>query len=68
MTMRTDSNGAAGGSLGPYLIRLPANPFAKANADKVEVGTQQNADGDPGWFFNPTTGEFRANTAEHKDL
>jgi general secretion pathway protein G len=55
-------------TLGPYLIRIPTNPFATANEDKIEVGRRQNADGDPGWFFNPETGEFRANDPEHSDL
>jgi general secretion pathway protein G len=68
MTTKTDQSGAGGGTLGPYIIQFPTNPFATANGDQVEVGAAQTADGDPGWFFNPTTGEFRANDAAHSTL
>ena len=68
LTTKTDQFGAAGGTLGPYMIKFPTNPFAAANGDSVEVGAVQTADGDPGWFFNPATGEFRANDADHSDL
>jgi general secretion pathway protein G len=74
MTGKTNEEGEYGGgadpppSLGPYLPKLPPNPFATANADKVDVDKKQKADGDPGWYYNPETGEFRANDPDHAGL
>jgi hypothetical protein len=74
LTQRTNVEGEVGSAadpeatLGPYILQFPINPFAEANGDKIEVGREQKADGDPGWFFNPDDGEFRANDAAHKDL
>jgi hypothetical protein len=43
------------GALGPYLPRVPDNPFTRSNSV---------TDGEPGasaWYYDPSTGEFRAN-------
>lgn len=60
MTAKTDAAGAAGGNLGPYLQRVPNNPFTNNNV----VGT--GAVGTSDWKYDKTTGDFRANdTAAH---
>ncbi len=60
MTGMTDINGAAGADFGPYLHRIPTNPFA--NTDTLGTG----ALGSSAWYYDETNGEFRANdTAEH---
>ncbi len=60
MTGQTDINGNPGTDFGPYLQRIPTNPFA--NATTVGNG----ALGSSAWYYDETTGEFRANdTAEH---
>jgi len=58
----------ADGVFGPYVQRMPINPFIAiaANADVVTIeadGTVAVAPGDAssGWWFNTTTGNFRSN-------
>jgi len=71
LTAKTDQDGTvnASGKYGPYLQKFPSNPFASTNTDGVDIGTTdptaQTADGNPGWFFNSSTGKFMANTADH---
>jgi general secretion pathway protein G len=53
---------------GPYLERVPPNPFSDTSTaqDIVDWGT---AAGTGGWEYNQTTGEIRANdSAEHQAL
>lgn len=60
MTAKTDISGAAGDDFGPYLHDVPPNPFTNTNTVGAgEVGSSA-------WYYNATTGEFRANdTAGH---
>ena len=57
MTSRTNVDGTTGGTpnLGPYLNKLPINPFT--NDDDLGAG----GTGTSSWYFNDVTGEFRAN-------
>jgi general secretion pathway protein G len=73
MTMYTVKSGAlaatqapADNVYGPYLQKMPTNPFNDSNS--VEVGTGVPADGDNGWYYNTTTGAFHADTEDHKNL
>ncbi len=55
MTGTTDINGSTDGTdFGPYLLRVPTNPFTNTNT----VGAAQ--DGDTGWYYNAATGQFTA--------
>lgn len=45
----------AGFNLGPYLQSIPVNPYTNTNT----VGT--GAVGSSAWYYDQTTGEFRAN-------
>lgn len=52
---QTAAPGTPGYTYGPYLRRIPTNPFTGDNdvsADGV---------GDSAWYYNENTGEFRAN-------
>ena len=67
MTQKTNPDGSTTGTptLGPYLERIPNNPFTKGpQANKVSIAP-------PGpvraWWFDPTTGEFRANDGGSTD-
>ena len=74
LTGKTNAQGEYGPSadpaptLGPYLRVLPTNPFAVGGASDVEVGDTQHPDGQPGWFYDPATGSFHPNDADHADL
>ena len=58
---QTDEPGTDGFNLGPYLSKLPENPFNKLNnirvVDAIGIGTD-----DAGWQYNPTTSEIQADT------
>ena len=44
---------------------MPENPFADANPADVEAhATKGQTDGDPGWRYNASAGEFWANSNE----
>jgi general secretion pathway protein G len=50
-------------SYGPYLQAVPINPLSNSNAIRMVTGaaTAFSAPStDAGWYFNSTTGEFRA--------
>ena len=55
---------------GPYLQRMPSNPFVPEDVATEVLGGPGPCPGDgtSGWWFNTTTGQFGANDAEHKDL
>lgn len=71
MTGYTDINGdvAAGpgpGVYGPYIQKIPTNPFNNLNTVNLD-GTV--GDGSHGWEFNTTTGAFHADdSAAHAAL
>ena len=63
---------AAGNTYGPYMRVLPPNPFNDDNSVDVD-GTI--GDGNAGWEYNSTTGEFQADdggtspdSTAHEDL
>ncbi len=71
MTLRTNADGQImpiGASLeeyplGPYLHSFPRNPYARRSvAGKVEVGTNAPGGGNAGWFYDPQTGHFFADS------
>ncbi|OHB77983.1 MAG: hypothetical protein A2Z25_14070 [Planctomycetes bacterium RBG_16_55_9] len=70
MTGQTTQAGAVGTDFGPYLQKIPTNPFVSgADANDVTVGTAVAPTGADGWYFNSSTGAFNANdSAAHWDL
>jgi general secretion pathway protein G len=58
LTAPTDVNGAPGADYGPYLQRIPMNPFNKL--DTVRIGGADAGTGSHGWRFDPVTGEFQS--------
>jgi general secretion pathway protein G len=69
MTSYTDSSGGTATapdsthSLGPYLMSVPANPISTSSSIRIvtDATTTFTAPAtDAGWWYNSTTGEFRA--------
>ncbi len=59
------------GVFGPYLQKIPSNPFIDLASDAVAVeeGTGVPGAGSAsGWYYNKTTGSFHANDDAHKGL
>ena len=58
------------GVFGPYLQKIPTNPFIEIsiNADVVEEGTGSPGGGNTGWYFNTSTGAFNADDDDHSNL
>ncbi|MBL8877855.1 MAG: prepilin-type N-terminal cleavage/methylation domain-containing protein [Phycisphaerales bacterium] len=79
LTKYSDANGATNASksstymYGPYLYAIPPCPVgenAGSNAvliDSTNSPPAVNTAGGEGWVYNPTTGEFVANTAQLDD-
>ena len=58
MTTQTDTNGNAGTDFGPYLQKIPVNPFNNLSTVRID-GAAAGANTD-GWRFETTTGAFQA--------
>ena len=65
------------GSYGPYMQKIPTNPFAPtAVADDVDYGATADGDDSSGWLLDTSNGRFQANdsgtcpdgTTLHSDL
>ena len=56
------------GDCGPYIQKMPSNPFNNKDTVQVETGTGGRGDGSHGWHFDSSTGNFTADDAEHSDL
>ncbi|MHC4475319.1 MAG: type II secretion system protein [Planctomycetota bacterium] len=71
MTQYTVASGALAGSqepadgvFGPYLQQMPTNPFN--NMAAIDLNGSAGGGGDlTGWYYNSTTGDFRADTDGH---
>jgi len=67
---QTAARGTAGFPLGPYLSKIPANPFNKLETVQVLADGQAfpaAADDNFGWIYKPATGEIRPdNTGAHE--
>jgi general secretion pathway protein G len=61
---------AGDGVYGPYLQKMPSNPFVSGDdANDVTAGTAVAPTGADGWYFNTTSGDFNANdSADHWKL
>jgi general secretion pathway protein G len=61
MTGKTDADGTANvaGKYGPYLQRIPTNPFTTGGTgNDVTAGAAAST---KAWFYDETTGSFKAN-------
>lgn len=59
----TAAVGTSGYPFGPYLQAIPNNPYLTTSANTVSAG----AVGTSAWYYNQTTGEFKANdTSAHQ--
>lgn len=64
MTQKTNADGTLNpaGRYGPYLHKIPTNPFNEL--DTIEIDGVIGG-GTHGWHFNSTTGQFHADTDAH---
>jgi prepilin-type N-terminal cleavage/methylation domain-containing protein len=63
---QTAAIGTPGFNRGPYLMKIPANPFNNLNTVEVLGNAQAfpaNADDSHGWIYKPATSEVRADNA-----
>jgi len=66
MLDQTDQYGNAGTQFGPYMQKMPSNPFVDVDADVVTFAGAGicPSDGQTGWWMRSDTGEFRANDVD----
>ena len=71
-TVMPDGGDAADYPFGPYLQKMPSNPFALANDAAVDIVAADPAagttDGDPGWYFSTASGTLGPNDPDHDDM
>lgn len=53
--------GTPGYDYGPYLNKMPINPFNQQNAPEMVDSFPEESDGRFGWIYNPATKEIRFN-------
>ena len=58
LTSKTDKNGLAGSDYGPYLNKIPKNPYNNLNSVRID-GAAAGANTD-GWRFDTYSGIFQA--------
>ena len=75
MTKYTDVDGALAatqapgdGVYGPYVQKIPTNPFNDLATVEKEAGGGKLGGGNCGWHFNTSTGAFHADTDDHSSL
>ena len=71
MTGQTNILGAVGADFGPYVQKIPSNPFLpEAIADDIEeeAGSTLLGGGNAGWHFNTLNGQFHADDDAHVGL
>lgn len=67
---QTAAIGTAGYNFGPYLSKIPVNPFNKLDTVQMLASGQDlpaSGDDSHGWIFKPTTGEIRADNSGTDD-
>ncbi len=68
MTSGTTVAGVAGNDFGPYLQKIPTNPFTNVNTITEGTGTPGSGGDTAGWYFHTTTGAFNADdTNDHSE-
>ncbi len=60
MAGQTDIAGAVGTDFGPYVLKIPANPFNNLNSVREEAGASTAGANTDGWTLNSTSGAFQA--------
>ena len=69
LTDKTDVAGDVGADYGPYMKKIPANPFNDLATVEEEAGAAGAGDGSHGWHLDTTTGAFSADdSAAHAAL
>lgn len=74
MTGKTEISGVvsdgnpANGEYGPYLQKFPTNQFNDLGDVEEETGTTNLGNGNCGWHFDTSTGQFHADTTDHIGL
>ena len=66
MNGQTAAIGTPGFNRGPYLMKIPSNPFNKLNTVQILGNAQAfpaNADDSHGWIYKPATSEIRADNS-----
>jgi general secretion pathway protein G len=65
---QTDIYGEVGTDYGPYIQKVPTNQFNDLATVQVEAGSTGLGNGNTGWHFDTSTGQFHADTDAHVGL
>ena len=70
LTSKTNADGTTTGTptLGPYLTKMPTNPFVTSGTT-IKIGTAAVAgDGTSGWYFDTNLNKLSPNDSAHSGL
>ena len=68
LTIQTDASGAAGTDYGPYLLKIPANPYtnsAVVRAAAANPPAAASGEDDAGWLYHAASGNIWLDHTDH---
>ncbi len=70
LTEKTDEDGTLNpsGRWGPYLQRMPINPYNQLDTIEIDTASCKLGGGNCGWHFSTDTGRFHADTDDHTGI
>ncbi len=70
LTMQTDATGSEGTDYGPYLLKIPVNPYTNSATVRPAASNPPNAasgEDDAGWLYHAASGNIWLDHADHLD-
>jgi len=70
LTKQTDASGAEGTDFGPYLLKIPTNPYTNSNRVRTTSTippTAASGESDAGWLYHAASGNIWLDHADHLD-
>ena len=70
LTLQTDATGAEGTDFGPYLLKIPTNPYTNSATVRPTTSnppTAASGEQDAGWLYHAATGNIWLDHTDHLD-
>lgn len=70
LTMQTNASGSEGTDFGPYLLKIPVNPYTNAatvRAAATNPPAAASGEDDAGWLYHADTGNIWLDHTDHLD-
>jgi general secretion pathway protein G len=70
LTKQTNASGGEGTDFGPYLLKIPTNPYTNSNRVRTTATnppTAASGESDAGWLYHAASGNIWLDHADHLD-